>query len=44
MAQWLKDPDVVTAVARIAVAAWVQSLAGEHPHATGMAKNQKWLS
>ena len=35
MAQWVKDPSIVTAVE------WVQSLAQELQHATRMAKKKK---
>ena len=32
---------IVAAAARVAAVAWVQSLAQELPHATGMAKKKK---
>ena len=38
VAQWVKDPALVTAVAWVTVVAWVQSLVPEFPHLSGAAK------
>ena len=40
VAQWVKDLAVVLAAAWLATGVWVQSLAWENPHASGVAKNK----
>lgn len=40
MAQQLKNPAFVTAVALVTAVAWVQLLAQELPHAKGVAKKK----
>ena len=41
MAQWVKDPGVVFAVALVAAVVQFQSLAQELPHAAGTGKKRK---
>ena len=41
MAQWVKNPSVVSAVAWVAAAVQVRALALKLPHDTGMAKQQQ---
>ena len=44
MAQQVKDPSIVNAVAQVTAVGCVKILALELPHAVGMAKKRKWAS
>ena len=41
MAQWVRDPGIVTSAAQAATVAQVLSLTWELPHAMGVAKKRK---
>ena len=41
--QWVKDPGIVTAAARVTAVAWVQYLTRELPCVAGVAKNKNVL-